>query len=189
MSPQNLPRDAGILPTTPEPQPETPKFPQTPPDLPIPLLPCSSSGEEETGKAKAPKEEEEGPKGGVEEGVGTLLLVSEGILGGFLGSRILRIPPNQGIDEASESSEESEEEKAEEKEEEEEGKATPTPQEKKKKRGTTSPPQQFPPAGIGGKPPGIHVYDIINPQRAAMSRRHRRRATSTARRPRRCSWR
>ncbi|KAM7028169.1 LOW QUALITY PROTEIN: general transcription factor IIF subunit 1 [Acridotheres tristis] len=68
----------------------------------------SSSGEEDTGKAKAPKEEEEGQKVG--------------------------IPPNKGIDEASESSEESEEEKAEEKEEEEEGKATPTPQEKKKKR-------------------------------------------------------
>ncbi|NXY39324.1 T2FA factor, partial [Pomatorhinus ruficollis] len=59
---------------TPEPHPGSPKFPQAPPDLLSPLLPCSSSGEEETGKAKAPKEEEEGPKGGVEEGVGTLLL-------------------------------------------------------------------------------------------------------------------
>uniref|UniRef100_A0A8D2NSH9 Transcription initiation factor IIF subunit alpha n=1 Tax=Zosterops lateralis melanops TaxID=1220523 RepID=A0A8D2NSH9_ZOSLA len=102
-----------------------------------------------------------------------------GVCGGISGVQDSQHPPpNKGIDEASESSEESEEEKAEEKEEEEEGKATPTPQEKKKKRGKTLP-QHSPPHQELGE----------NPQEIVFMAPRRRRATSTARRPRRCSWR
>uniref|UniRef100_A0A8C0BI06 Transcription initiation factor IIF subunit alpha n=1 Tax=Buteo japonicus TaxID=224669 RepID=A0A8C0BI06_9AVES len=95
----------------------------------------------------------------------------------------------KGIDEASESSEESEEEKAaEEKEEEEEEKKAPTPQEKKKKKGEPLPPP--PPRIFGVKPAGNTTNGVpCSPQTAAMSRRPRRRATSTARHPLPSSWR